>query len=41
MPLRQACRAATAGDKSTVSSPGRSVLAKLVISVSRSNLVDI
>jgi hypothetical protein len=41
MPLRQARRAATLGDKSAVSWPGRSVLAKLVIVVSASILVDI
>ena len=41
MPLRQACRAATLGDKSAVSWPGRSVLAKPVIVVPASNLVDI
>src|SRR5947207_15916714 len=33
MPLRQACRAATLGDKSAVSWPPVSVLAKLVIAV--------
>jgi hypothetical protein len=41
MPLRQACRAATLGDKSAVSSPGGSVLAKLVIIDISSNPVDI
>jgi hypothetical protein len=41
MPLRQACRAATLGDKSDVSWLGRSVLAKLVIVVPASILVDI
>jgi hypothetical protein len=41
MPLRQACRAATLGDKFAVSRLGRSVLAKLVIVVPASILVDI
>jgi hypothetical protein len=41
MPLRQACRAATLGDKSAVSWPARSVLAKLVIADPRLNLVGI
>ena len=41
MPVRQACRAATLGDKFAVSSPGRSVLAKLVIVDHSSNWVDI
>ena len=41
MPLRQACRAATLGDKSVVSWLGRSVLAKPVIVVPASNPVDI
>ena len=41
MPLRQACRAATLGDKSAVSWLGRSVLAKPVIVVPASNHVDI
>jgi hypothetical protein len=41
MPLRQACRAATLGDKFAVSWPGRSVLAKLVIVDPRLNLVGI
>jgi hypothetical protein len=41
MPLRQACRAATLGDKFAVSWPGPSVLAKLVIVVPASILVDI
>src|SRR3954452_418966 len=39
MPLRQACRAATLGDKSDVSWLGRSVLAKPVIVDPRSNPV--
>jgi hypothetical protein len=41
MPLRHACRAATLGDKSAVSWLGCSVLAKLVIVVPASILVDI
>jgi hypothetical protein len=41
MPLRQACRAATLGDKSAVSWLGRSVLAKLVIADPRLNLIGI
>jgi hypothetical protein len=41
MPVRQACRAATLGDKSAVSWPRVSVLAKLVIVVPASILVDI
>src|SRR5215216_6368633 len=41
MPLRQACRATTLGDKFAVSSLVRSVLAKLVIVVPASILVDI
>jgi hypothetical protein len=41
MPVRQACRAATLGDKSAVSGPGRSFLAKLVIVDISSNLVGI
>src|SRR5882757_3504086 len=41
IPVRQACRAATLGDKSAVSRSGRSVLAKLVIVGSGSSQVDI
>jgi hypothetical protein len=41
MPVRQACRAATLGDKSDVSRPAISVLAKLVIIDISSNPVDI
>src|ERR1051325_583244 len=41
MPLRQACRAAPAGDKSAVSWLALSVLAKLVIADPRLNLVGI
>jgi hypothetical protein len=41
MPLRQACRAATLGDKSAVSRLGRSVVAGLVIVATVPNQVDI
>jgi hypothetical protein len=41
MPLRQACRAATPGDKFAVSWLDLSLLAKLVIADPRLNLVGI
>jgi hypothetical protein len=41
IPLRQACRAATLGDKSAVSSVAGSVLARLVIVATVPNQVDI
>jgi hypothetical protein len=41
MPVRQACRAATLGDKFALSWPGCSVLAKLAMIVPASIPVDI